>query len=148
MVDNISTNFQSFKQHVKIKRIQATAFQSDIKQNDTIVLQVDFAMSYFCGWQNEIQFALWSRGNVTLFTCALFENNQMKCYLVGSDTKDKSKSSAAAFILRLLEIIKLQASKPKLIIWSDGPSSEFKNKIIFYFLFLLSKTQKCFSGFE
>ncbi|GBM13664.1 hypothetical protein AVEN_148187-1 [Araneus ventricosus] len=149
LTDNVLANFQSFKQHVKIKRIQADAFQSDIKQSDTIVLQVDFAMSYSCEWQNEIQSALWSRENVTLFTSALFENNQKThCYLIVSDTKDKSKLSVSAFILKLLEIIKFQANKPKLIIWSDGPSSEFKNKFICYFLFLLSKIQKRFSGFE
>ena len=30
------------------------AFQSDIKQNDTIGLLVDFDMCYSCDWQNEI----------------------------------------------------------------------------------------------
>ena len=32
-------------------------FQFDIKQNDTIVLQVDFDMSYSCKWENEMQSA-------------------------------------------------------------------------------------------
>lgn len=99
--------------------------------------------------QNEIQSALWSRENVTLFTSALFENNKKtKCFLIVSDTKDKSKLSVSSFILKLLEIIQFKANKPKFIIWSDGPSSEFKNKFICYFLFLLSKMQKRFSGFE
>ncbi|KAF8793879.1 hypothetical protein HNY73_001911 [Argiope bruennichi] len=149
LTDNVLENFQSFKQHVKIKRIQAAAFQSDIKQSNTVVLQVDFAMSYSCEWQSEIQSALWSRENVTLFTAALFEkNHKTQSYLIVSDTKDKSKLSVSAFILKLLEIIKFQANKPKLIIWSDGPSSEFKNKFICYFLFILFKTQKHFSSFE
>lgn len=46
------------------------------------------------------------------------------------------------------EIIKFHAKKPKLIIWSDGPSSEFKNKFVCYVLFMLSKIQKRFSSFE
>ena len=66
--------------------------------------------------------------------------------LIESGIKNKSKLSVAAFILKLLEIIKLQASKSKLIIWSDGPSSEFKNKFICYFLFMLSKHGSIFHG--
>lgn len=71
LTDNVMENFPGFKKHVRIKRIQAVAFQSDIKESDTIVLQVDFAMNYSCEWQNEIQSALWSRETVTLFTCAV-----------------------------------------------------------------------------
>ena len=78
----------------------------------------------------------------------MLENNQAQCYVIVNDTKDKSKLSMAAFILKPLEIIKFMARKPKSIIWSDGPSSELENKCICNFLFLLSETQKCFSGFE
>ena len=50
--------------------------------------------------------------NVTLFTCALVENNQTQCYLIVSDTKDKSKLYVAVFILKPLEIINFRANKP------------------------------------
>lgn len=50
-------------------------------------------------------------------------------------SKDKSKLSVTAFILKLLEIIKFQANKRNLIIWSDSASSGFKNEFIYYFLF-------------
>ena len=51
--------------------------------------------------------------NITLFTCALLENNQTQCYPIANDSKDKSKLSLATFILKPLEIIKFRASKPK-----------------------------------
>ncbi|GBL80060.1 Pro-Pol polyprotein [Araneus ventricosus] len=35
-----------------------------------------------------------------------------------------------------------------MIIWSDGPSSKFKNKFVTFLFFLLSKIQKRFSDFE
>ena len=61
-------------------------------------------MSYSCEWQNEIQSALWSRKNVTLFTCALLENDQTQCYIIVTDTKDKSKLFVAIFILKRLKL--------------------------------------------
>ena len=36
------------------------------------VAKIDFAMGYNCEWQGEIQFALWSRETVNLFTAALY----------------------------------------------------------------------------
>ena len=72
------------------------------------------------------------------FTCALLENNQTQCYLIVRDTRDKYMLSGASFVLKPLEI-KFQTSKPKSILWTDGPSSEFENKFVTFF-FLLSKT--------
>lgn len=148
LTELVQSNFKSFQQHVHIKRIQAAAFQSDIQQKDTIVLQVDFAMNYSCEWQAEIQSALWSRQSVTLFTAAVFEKQKTKCYLIVSDTKDKSKQTVSAFITKLIEHIEFESIKPKLVVWSDGPSSEFKNKFICYFIHILSNTWKRFSSIE
>ena len=82
-----------------------------------------------------------------LFTFALVENNQTQCYFIVSDTKDRSKSSVAIFILKPLEIIKFQASKPKSIIRIAHQMSLETNLFVTFF-FLLSETRKCFSCFE
>lgn len=142
----IKTAIPDFKEHVRIKRIQASAFESD-KEN-SLVLQLDFAMNYTCEWQGEVQSALWSRKSVTLFTAAMFDAKNTKCFLIVSDTRDKTKNTVAVFLTNLLYMIETK-SKPKLIIWTDGPSSEFKNRYMAYFLYLLNcKFQEKFESID
>ena len=54
--------------HINIKQIQSVEFQADLENLNVCVLQVDFAMSYTCECQNEIQSALWIHQRVMLFT--------------------------------------------------------------------------------
>ena len=70
--EDLFSEFSFFKEHVRIKRIQSTAFTEDKKRSDCHVLQCDFAMAYSCDYQNEVQNALWSRKCINLFTAALY----------------------------------------------------------------------------
>ena len=54
---DLFSEFSFFKEHVRIKRIQSTAFTEDKKRSDCHVLQCDFAMAYSCDYQNEVQSA-------------------------------------------------------------------------------------------
>ena len=52
-----------------------------------------------------------------------------KSFLIGSDTKKKDKSTVVAFVFYLYENhIEVDENISNEIIWSDGPSCEFKNK--------------------
>lgn len=87
-------------------------------------------MVYSCEYQNEIQSALWSHRSVQLFTAARFKDGKCtKTYLICSDTKDKNKDTVFVFINKLIEIM-LHTDKQDVVIYRDGPSSEFKNKYI------------------
>ena len=68
--------------HVNLKRIQAAEFQQDKLNDDVRILQVDFAMSFGCEYQNEIQSALWSRSSVMLFTAASFYKGNCQTYVI------------------------------------------------------------------
>lgn len=135
------------QEHTRVKRIQSNAFES-LKEANRI-LQIDFAMAYSCEYQDEIQSALWSRASVTLFTAAVFYQETTKTYLICSNTKDKGKDTVYTFINRLYEhIVKDVPTSDDVgdIIFSDGPSSEFKNRFCMKILYdLAQKFQKDFS---
>ena len=135
----------SFKAHVNLKRIQSAAFENDRQQTSGIrILQIDFAMSFSCEYQNEIMSAMWSRVSVLLFTAALFFKGKCQTFLVCSDTKNKDKNTIFTFIDFLYNNI-FNTEQPNIekpseeVIWSDGPASEFKNRYMAKVLNLLSQ---------
>lgn len=128
--------------HVNTKRIQQQEFENDKKSKTTRILQVDFAMSFGCEFQNEVQSALWARSSVLYFTAATFFDGKCKTYMICSDASDKGKDTVFALLDILYDEIVRESgsSQPDLeVIWSDGPSSEFKNKYMVKTLQLLSK---------
>lgn len=139
--ENLISELPGVLYHVNIKKIQANDFKNDKKSENVRILQIDFAMSYSCEYQNEVQSALWSRESVTLFTAASFFESQCKTFVICSDTKQKDKDSIFTFVTYLYERI-FEAENDKIfkeIIWSDGPSSEFKNRFMVTLLIFLSK---------
>ena len=64
------------QEHTRVKRIQSDAFEK-LKETNRI-LEIDFAITYSCEYQDEIPSALWSRANVTLFTAAVFYKETTK----------------------------------------------------------------------
>ena len=102
-------------------------------------------MNYSCEYQTEIQSALWSRASITLFTAAAITKDSCQSFLICSGTKDKD--TVAAFLFALYENHLFPSNQvDEEIIWSDGPTSEFKNKFIMKLLHQLSSQfQKRFS---
>ena len=109
---------------------------------NTHVLQIEFAMIYSCEYQNEIQSDLWSLRNVMLFTAALTYKSVCKTFLIVSDSHDKDKDTIGVFVWRIFYNHFDDPGAVHDIIWSDGSSSEFKNKFIMKFLQSLSQKHK------
>lgn len=128
LFDNMWNSFPMFREHVRIKRIQSNEFLKDKNLSHKRVLQMDFAMSYSCEYQNEIQSALWNRNAVLLFTAATFFGGECQTYLICSDTPEKGKNAIYAFVKALYETIPQNDAIQIETIFTDGPSSEFKNK--------------------
>jgi len=125
--------------HINTKRIQAQDFKDDKIDEEARILQIDFAMNYSCEYQNEVQSALWSRGSVMLFTAAVTYKTDCKTYLICSNSSDKGKNTIAVFLSTLYELIEDGSRDPQHeIIWSDGPSSEFKNRFMVHLIKHLS----------
>ena len=140
--EKFQKSFSNVCNHVNTKRIQADQFEKDKANCKARVLQLDFAMGYECEYQNEVQSALWSRSSVTLFTAAEIFHGQTKAYLICSDSKNKDKETILVFVEHLYDHHLLKDENMQgieEIIWTDGPSSEFKNKYIVHLLRRLSE---------
>ena len=97
-------------------------------------------MAYQCKYQNEVQSALWTRGTVNLFTCALYHHSTAKTFVISTSYIGKDKFAIEKFLDHFYENeIPKDESVEKEIIWLDGLSSEFKNKFMRHLMETLSK---------
>ena len=111
-----------------------------------LVLQIDYAMAYQCELQKEVMGALWTRGSVNLFTVAIYHKSVSKTMLFCTNYKGKDKFSTGLFfnIISRDHILPDHDVSTE-VIWSDGPSSEFKNQFMnFLIQQLANKYQKPF----
>jgi len=128
-----------FQEHVRVKRVQSEAFNFDKADPETSVLQCDFAMAYSCEYQAEVQSALWDRESINLFTAAFYHGNEAcKSYLIVTDSQDKGKDAVNTYLKELIRREE-QNLKQKLVIFTDGPSAEFKNRFMVKLLVDLSQ---------
>ena len=73
--------FGQVKEHQNPKLIQAAEFKAYINHPKKQFLQIDYAMAYQCELQNKTMRALWTRGSVNLFTCAVYHNSDTKTFI-------------------------------------------------------------------
>ncbi|XP_071034011.1 uncharacterized protein [Parasteatoda tepidariorum] len=144
--EKIIDDLPTMMKHVHIKRIQHAEFEKDKSNQKTRIMQVDFAMSFSCEYQNEVQSALWSRATVLLFTAAVFYQNECKTFIICSDTTSKDKDTIFLCIQLLYNEVFANDTPENIpekeVIWSDGPSSEFKNKYMVKLLHLFTEKYK------
>lgn len=138
----------SFLQHVFIKRKQSVYFEETLNNltEEECVIQVDFAENYSCSYQDEIQTAHWSQEQVTLFTVAVWTkakaNTERVCesHVIVSDDTDHDKKSVIAFLWYVINhLVKDRHPSVKHVYaFSDGPTSQFKNRYLVHFLHKLT----------
>ena len=128
--------YPTFQQHVRIKRIQEARFLEDKAKANVGITQKDFSMAYSCKYQNEIQSALWTRATINLFTLARFVNQEVTCHLFVLDNYKKDKDAIFACLLKFYGTTTTFLEEH---IYSDGPSSEFKNQCMMKLLHHVSK---------
>jgi hypothetical protein len=135
LFSHICAILPEFLQHSYIKRNQAESYQ---KEREAVgdedfdpsfaMLQVDFSENYTCMFQDEIQSAHWKQNQVSLFTAALWFDGELHPKVVASDNLDHGKDTVIAYIDHLLDA--LPDVVETISIWSDGPSSQFKNRFV------------------
>ena len=114
-------------------------------ESDMCLLQMDFAENFTCLWQNEIQSAHWRQRQVSIYTVMVYHHEHTWSCVIVSDYREHEKCAVSAFTSQVLDVIKTEFPTVKVIdIWSDGPSSQYKNKYVFV---LLSKLER-HHGFE
>ena len=88
-------------------------------------------------WKLWIQSALWSHESEMLFTPAMTYKAECKTFLTVSDLRDNRKDTATVFIDFLYNHFGVTEAIED--IWSDRPTSKFKNKFMVKFLQPLSQ---------
>ena len=92
------------------------------------MMQVDFSENYTCIFQDEILSAHWKQDKVSLFTAAIWFDRKLHSKVIALDNLDHGKDTVVAYVDYLLYT--LPATVKTFSVWSDGPSSQFKNKFI------------------
>ena len=146
LLEDLEVQLPSFLEHVFVKRQQARFFKEKIEHltEEEAVVQVDFAENYSCKCQGEVQSAHWSQDQVTLFTVAIWtksgdKNSCCDSHVIVSDDLKHEKTSVAVFMCNVVKDL-VKGRHPNITrvwIFSDGPSSQFKNRYIAHFLHLL-----------
>lgn len=120
-----------FKVHCFVKNIQSNAFEGKkaCLLDKEALIQVGFAENYTCISQDEIQRAHWSNTLVTIFTCvAWFNNGGKKCFALVSDDLSHDKHCIWVFLRSIIGDLKENYGIEDVTVFSDGASSQFKNK--------------------
>ena len=149
VIASLQRKLPTFLEHVFIKRQQSKYFEDRLANLDKeeAVVQVDFAENYTCKYQDEIQTAHWNQEQVTIFTVAVWTkgtaggDNVCESHAIVSDETTHDKKSVAVFMSQVIEkFIKERHPEIKQVyVFSDGPSSQFKNKYIANFIHTLNK---------
>lgn len=135
LIAHLTTIAPHFLRHSFVKRSQANIFNTfdhpraiSVAFQSEATLQIDFAENFVCVMQDEVQSAHWNQCQLSLFTSALHHNELLQSKVFVSDNTNHSKETILPYLFKLLE--KLPTSVTILKIWSDGPSSQFKNRYI------------------
>lgn len=95
---------------------------------DLALIQVDFSENYTCVHQDEVQSAHWHQAQVSLFTAAIYHFGVVNPVVIASDILDHSKETVVCYVSHLLD--NNPSGITKVEMWSDGPSSQFKNRFV------------------
>lgn len=136
-LDILKRQLPKFIWHAFVKDKQAKAYQRDKEDanllgSKTCLLQMDFAENYTCTYQDEIQSAHWRQKQVTLYTIMAYHRGEKLAMVIASDVLDHDKRTVAAFTVEsFITILNTLKTVENINIWTDGPSSQYKNKYIF-----------------
>ena len=125
----LASSFKTVLLQINTKQIQVEEFEKDKADPTKWTLQIDYAMVYQCIYQYEVSEVRWSWESINLLTCALTHTGPTTTMVIHTDYKSKDKFSNGTSLKYLYDnIIPKNDEVKEEIIWSDGPTSEFKNK--------------------
>lgn len=135
-IESLAEKLPEFLLHVFIKREQSNHFQTKLLSipKGSAVIQVDFSENYTIQHQGEIQSAYWNQNQLTVFTICVWMHKEQKSMVFVSDDLDHDKTSVCVYMHKVLSKLTTENAIKKADIFSDGPSSQFKNQYVFNYL--------------
>lgn len=133
--DELKQQSKHFLLHTYIKRKQSCAFKWLVSEcnGQKIILQVDFSENATITAQREIQAEYWSHVQVTIFTAhAWIKEGVNLSIAIVSDDLNHTKYSVYTYMQFIFGCLKEKyASIETIDIFSDGASSQFKQRYLF-----------------
>ncbi|XP_041456271.1 uncharacterized protein LOC121408727 [Lytechinus variegatus] len=141
-ISHCKTNIREFREHVERIKKQFEAIlecKKDLPPGEC-VLQMDFAENYTCVPLEEIQSAYWTQESVTIHPIVAYfrdgstESSNLihKSFVAVSDEKGHNSSMVIAILKKVVPRLKeLIPNLSKIHYWTDGPTSQYRNKTIF-----------------
>ena len=138
-IARLKTSIQEFRQHVFRIKKQFEAL-SDCKKNlpkGECVVLMDFSENYTCVPLEEVQSGYWNQEGVTIHPLVVYfrdedDNLSHQSYVAVSDEKGHNSSTVIAILNQVIpRLKKLVPQLSKIHYWTDGPTSQYRNKTIF-----------------
>ena len=133
--DELKKQLNTFLLHTFVKREQAALFESLKNSCDgqSIVLQVDFSENATITAQKEVQAAHWHHGQATVFTThAWIDSTTNFGMVVILDDLNHTKYSIFVFMQCILQRLREKFPRIEYVnVFSDGPTSQFKQRFLF-----------------
>lgn len=148
LISILEIKLKKFLYHSFVNKQQTNAYNkckdlSTHLSSDTVMVQMDFSENYSCVYQDEVSSAHWKTTSVTLFTVMIWFRDQKISMVLLSDNNTHDKTTVVPYTYFVLNHIKEKFSSDvkHCEIWTDGPSSQFKNRFMFAFVgFTLQKS--------
>lgn len=140
-INHFQKQFDLFSDHVQrmkqqYKEIRRLKEQLPPHQH---VVHMDFAENYSCRGVDEVQSAYWSQTQVTLHPTVIYSTTEEgepashTSYVYVSNDLNHNAVSVITFVKDLVDKIKeVDPAAEKIHYWTDGPTSQYRNKTIFY----------------
>ena len=129
----IGSAMPKFLKHCFINRKQTESYQLDIEEaqsfdSNIMTLQMDFAENYAYTAQDEVQSAHWKQAQITLCTSVAWFRSDIFSHGIISDNLKHDKYVVVVYLSEILKYKPINVHFLK--VWTDGPSSQFKNKYV------------------
>lgn len=142
-IAELEKNISGFLKHEGIRRWQFSAI-NDLKNNlkdHEAIIHIDFSENYALKYASEVQAFHFggSRDELTLHTAVIYHVKERKCtaksFCTVSENLRHDAAAVWAHIVPLLEYVQTLSSKiTTLHFLSDSPSSQYRNKTMFFII--------------
>lgn len=145
LIQKFESLIKSFKIHIYNVKHQYKAYRQCIDglTENEVALHIDFSENYACKYHAEVQSHHWggSRNQVTLHTVVLYHNQskqtskQVISYCTVSSNKNHGPSAIWAHLHPILAEIRMNFPAVSTVhFFSDGPATQYKQKINFFLM--------------
>ena len=137
ILEDMTADFQGHVKRIKTQFTELKALKQNLKY-DEVILLMDFAENYNCKSCEEIQSAYWNQTAVTIHPQIFYymeeESQSLKHQSIITVSDELGHNTSTVHAMMDLIIPEIKAVIPqmkKLHIYTDGPTSQYRNKQIF-----------------